>query len=452
MTVKSLAKLTPRWTQLRYHPEQSRFFRSDARFRVLAAGRRSGKTEITKRDIVKAAVTHHRHHNYLDGRYFFSAPTHDQARDIYWDDALDLTPPQFIRDVSLTHRTIYLVNGSMIRIAGLDKPSRLEGKPIDGIAIDEVDEMRSADVWKRHIRPALDTPGRPGKAIFLGVPRYGILKALRDKCKANDEWDFFTWKSADILEPKAIAEAKRDLDPVTFAQEYEASFTTIEGRAYYPFSREIHCRSMDYDPNRPLILCFDFNVDPGVCAIVQEQALEDVIEGTPKTIEATCVIGEVHIPRNSNTPAVCRRIIQDWGRHPKRVTCYGDPTGGNRGTAKIQGSDWDLIRDELRPVFGERLLFRVDKRSKPGAERSRVNATNTRLMNTEAEVHLFVDDVKAPHVIEDFEGVTLLKGGSGEINKKANPKLSHISDALAYYLLKEHPVGGKPKATSKVMF
>ena len=50
-----------------------------------------------------------------------------------------------------------------------------------------------------------------------------------------------------------------------------------------------------------------------------------------------------------------------------------------------------------------------------------------------------VDPVKAPHVVRDLEGVVLLKGGSGEIDKKGTPDLTHISDALGYSIEAEFP-------------
>jgi hypothetical protein len=43
-------------------------------------------------------------------------------------------------------------------------------------------------------------------------------------------------------------------------------------------------------------------------------------------------------------------------------------------------------------------------------------------------------------VVHDLEGVAVLKGGSGELDKKSNPTLSHISDALGYYIAKEFPI------------
>ena len=51
-----MSELTPRWYPLREHAEQLRLLRSPARFRVVAAGRRSGKTERGKRRLVRKAL------------------------------------------------------------------------------------------------------------------------------------------------------------------------------------------------------------------------------------------------------------------------------------------------------------------------------------------------------------------------------------------------------------
>jgi hypothetical protein len=42
--------------------------------------------------------------------------------------------------------------------------------------------------------------------------------------------------------------------------------------------------------------------------------------------------------------------------------------------------------------------------------------------------------------VKDLEGVRLLKGGSGEIDKAADPDLTHISDGPGYYIAKEFPI------------
>jgi hypothetical protein len=164
----------------------------------------------------------------------------------------------------------------------------------------------------------------------------------------------------------------------------------------------------------------------------------------------TGVIGEVHIPNNSNTPAVIRKFIQDWGNHAGRIFVYGDATGGARKTSAVSGSDWDLVKNGLYGHFGsERVHMRVPP-SNP-SERARLNAVNTRLKSGADTIHLMVDPVAAPNVVKDFEGVRLLEGGSGEIDKKHDPKLTHLTDGLGYYIVKEYPVR-KTDATSELIY
>jgi len=247
----------------------------------------------------------------------------------------------------------------------------------------------------------------------------------------DPEWAGFHWVSADILPPSEIESARRSMSEELFQQEYLGSFLTFAGRCYHAFDARTHCAPLKYDPRAPLILCFDFNTTPGSASIVQEQLL-------PNGQSGTGIIGEVHIPRHSTTPAVCRKIAEQWGQHQGVVLCYGDATGGAQGSARVQGSDWQLVRNELTPVFGRNLSFRVPQANP--RERVRVNAVNSRLKSADGTVRLMVDPQKAPMVVRDFEGVRLLEGGSGEIDKKADPLLSHWTDGIGYYVEREFPL------------
>tara|TARA_Y100000310_G_scaffold323143_1_gene383119 strand:- start:3033 stop:4379 length:1347 start_codon:yes stop_codon:yes gene_type:complete len=441
-------RLTERWYDLRPHAEQRRLWESSSRFRVVPAGRRSGKTELAKRELVRCSLAA----TWPEAWFVAAAPTRDQAKRIYWIDLKKLVPPAMLRRVSESELTVHLVNGASISVVGMDKPDRIEGRTLDGIVLDEYGNMKPS-VWAENVRPALSTSERLGWAWLIGVPEgRNHYYNLATHAPTAPDWDLFTWPSADILDPAEIEAARQELDSLTFQQEYEASFLDFAGRAYYGFERHAHAsRSLKYDPSRPLVLAFDFNVEPGIAAVLQELEFPDL--GW-----CTCVIGEVWIPRNSNTPAVCRRLAQDWAKHSGDVLVYGDATGGARGTAKVSGSDWDLIKAELRPVFGERLKFRVP-RANP-RERSRVNAVNSRLRTADGAIHMLVDPEAAPHVIDDLEGVTLLEGGSGEIDKRRRgpshsegsgrkhaPQLTHLTDAIGYYILRAHPPStGVPNA------
>lgn len=409
-----------------------RLIHSRSRFRVVPAGRRSGKTERAKRYLIKQALKEGVSGKWDDPRFFAAAPTRDQAKAIFWSDLKSLVAREWLaEDPRESELLIRFAVGSEIQVIGMDKPQRIEGRPWNGGILDEYANMKST-AWTENVRPALSD--RNGWCWLIGVPEgrnhyFDLYK--RGQTDDSGEWASFHWVSADILPAEEIESARRDLDELTYQQEYEASFVNFQGRAYYPFDERTHCKKLSYDPKKPLIFGFDFNYEPGVAAVCQEQKL-------PNGLQGTGVIGEVWIPRNSNTPAVCRKLIADWNEHQGRIICYGDATGGARGSAKVQGSDWDLIRQEFRGPFGDRISYRVPKANPP--ERSRINAMNTRLRNGAGEIRLMVDPVKAPHVVRDLEGVRLLEGGSGELDKKHDPELTHLGDGLGYYVVYEFPV------------
>ncbi len=451
-TLHPEVKLTPRWTPLRDHPIQLEWMNHGARFNVVPAGRRSGKTERVKRKWIKRAFL-----GPSDGHYFFGAPTRDQAKRIFWEDLKKMIPTHLRSRPMETELSIRLINGALLFVVGMDKPARMEGTHWDGGALDEIGNMKK-ETWPENIRPALSTEGRPpGECDLIGVPegRNHYFDHWTYATESDDpNWAGFTWFSADIISAEEIAAAKRELDELTFRQEYEGSFVNFVGQAYYPFDRRSHCGRIfeRYNPDATLIICFDFNVDPGVAVMAQEMGLPIelpatpvVIDGrtlfgktVPELVDGTGIVGEVHIPQNSNTPAVCKKIIADWGQHRGRILVYGDATGGARGTAQTEGSDWDLVRNALYGHFGpERVTFRVPDANP--TERARVNAVNSRLMSADGTVHIMVDPVKAPQTVKDFEGVRLLEGGSGEVDKKRDPDLSHLTDGFGYYIVRKYP-------------
>lgn len=443
--MKTAECLTPRWTELDYHKPQSDLWYADTRFRVVPAGRRSGKTELAKRYIVEKALGFT---DYPDGWFVCSAPTHSQAKRIFWKDICAMIPDKFKTSTSISELSVRLVNGSEITVLGLDQPQRIEGRPIDGIICDEYGNMKP-EVWTSNLRPALSTRGRAGWAWLIGVPEgrnhyYHI--SLQAQKASNKEWSYHHWISADILDPQEIVQAKRDMDELTYLQEYEASFVNFQGRAYHSFNRAEHCANLKYDPKKPIAFAFDFNVAPQVVAIIQERRNDTGRKDLADNY--TAVIDEVYIPRNSNTQAVCRKLIEKYGHHKHDVLIYGDATGGARGTSQVLGSDWDIIRAMLKRQFKEQLKMRVP-RSNP-RERVRVNAMNSRLKSADGTISMLVDSDKAPMVVMDLEGVILLEGGSGELDKKADPALTHMSDALGYYVEKAHPMSKRITKTIEI--
>ncbi len=105
----------------------------------------------------------------------------------------------------------------------------------------------------------------------------------------------------------------------------------------------------------------------------------------------------------------------------------------------MRGSDWALIREALSAVFPS-LSFKVPKANP--RERVRLNAVNARVRSADGDVRLLVDPDECPHLVDDLEGVALKKDGSGEVDKDPNKyrMLTHMSDALGYYVAARWPI------------
>lgn len=445
--------LTPRWHPARLSPMQLGYLRSDSRMNVVVAGRRSFKTEGAKRRLVRHALAFSR---YPNGHFFATAPTWDQAKKVFWDDLKALVPrwalapiPHPVSDAALTIR---LANGARIQVSGLDKPSRLEGVDWDGGVVTEYGNCRP-NVLDETIRPMMT---RGGWVDVEGAPEgrnhyYELVCEVQAQRRAGAAYHHWTteevlhlWLGEEAARAE-IADAQASMDALLYQQEYLARFISLEGQAYYAFDEELNVspagHRVAYDGGKPLVLAFDFNRKPGVCGYLQEHEPARhpwVAKPTTRKPTLTAAIGEVFIARHSNTRKVCERILEDWADiHEDDVFLYGDATGGAKGSAKVEGSDWDIIRDMLKPVFGHRLKMRVPRENPP--VRSRVNAVNTRLVAADGSVGMVIDGKDCPNMIRDLQGVAA--NDAGEIVKEKDSPLTHISDAVGYYIAEKFPCG-----------
>jgi len=376
-------KLPDRWYPLRFHPVQNRLWHSPLRFMTSPAGRRSGKTERMKRKLIRRALgkQHHR-----EPWYVFACPVQHQAKKIYWLHLKQFTKPWWRKKPSETELTVYLANGADISVVGMDKPERVEGRSLTGIVLDEFGNMKK-EAWKEHVRPALSD--HKGFAWFIGVPEgrnhyFDLVERAKDP--ANKRWGNFHWLSADILDAEEMADALEDMDLRTFRQEYEGSFLDYSGRVYSEFDRDVHAREeLFYNETLPLIITLDFNIAPGTACILQEQKYTGLNNQIADQI--TACLGEVWIPTGSNTTIVCRKIMQDWRHHKGDVYIYGDASGGAGHSSQTKGSDWDIVRETLKPLFGPKMVFRYHKKNP--AVRSRVNSFNSRLRTADGFFFFF---------------------------------------------------------------
>lgn len=454
-----VAAAIDRWPRMVMHRQRRALLRSRRRFVIVPGGRRSGKTVEAKQRLILG--TQHfggNHHGCLtpppgvpDPTFIYAAPTYAQAKRIVWEQLKAEIPKVAIARKSETDLSIRFVTGSTLYVIGMDKPERAEGIACDGAVLDEFADMRPA-AWYSTLRPTLSTRGREGWAMFIGRPRRGKgqhFRALFEQHKNDQDWDiFYPWPSWVILSPAEIAAARRDLDEMSFRQEYGGEFLDEGGGAYYQFG-PWNLAELHYDPREPLQFCFDFNVRPGVAVVCQDIRREkDVLFcdacatpmpgrsgngcrlcGTPLPYETvTAVIGEVwRWDEATNTRLVCLELIEKWGQvHRGPVICYGDATGGARKTS-AERSDWQTIEDYLGRQWP---VFEIDVPSVNPNVRDRVVVVNSRLKNASDEVRILIDQSRAPHLAEDLRNTGLKP--NGELDEGAEGRWTHASDALGY--------------------
>lgn len=405
-TVKQSAKQI----HLTLHAAQMEVFKTKKRFRTMVAGRRMGKTVLAVTEIIRFSRKPMQ-------RVWYVAPTYRMAKDIVWEDLKRMIPSRWIRKIHETFMIIWLINGTMIQCKGAEKPDNLRGVGLNFVVIDEVQDVHP-DAWYLVLRPTLSSTG--GSALFLGTPKaFNLLHTLYQYGQNPKMTEWASWQFPTIMSPfipqSEIDQAREDLDEKSFAQEYLASFVSMSGRVYYAFDRRNNVGTYPFNPNLPIWVGQDFNIDPMVSVILQPQ----------KNGELWCV-DELVLP-SSHSEDVVTKLEQKYWRYMSNVVIYPDATGSSRQHARGE-SDLDIFRER---GFGTILHH---PKNPPVADR--VNAVNRMLKNARGDVRLKIDR-GCGGLIRSLDQ-TIYKPGSRDINKQLGTE--HAADAIGYPIEYEYPL------------
>lgn len=413
-----------RWYPLKDHPVQLDLVKAvgnGVRFPLVPAGRRSGKTERFKRFLTKQAFAE-------PGMYFAAAPTHAQAKKIFWDDlkAFSLCC-MHSRRPSESDLIIYPDNGSEIHVIGLDKPQRIEGIPWTGGGIDEFADTK-ATAWEANILPALNTvnPTMPDYRAWcwlLGVP--DGLNHYYDLCSAAESgldpnFRVFHWKSAEILPPDVIAAMKRAMSDKQYKQEFEASFETATGRIYEDYTKANHTGER-IQPHEQLLWMHDQNFTPLSSAIGVRR-------------EAGLFLLDEIVLTSAVSKQSAAEFVDKYKHHTnKHVLIYGDPAG-RAGEKHGHASDYTDIEGVLK-ANGWSYTRKV-KHAAP-AIKDRQNAVRTKIKTADGMRSLFVNPATAKWCDKGLATVQLEEGSTFQEDQKN--KYQHITTAIGYCVDVEWP-------------
>ena len=203
-------------------PWQQEVFNDTTRFKIVAAGRRTGKSRLAAWLLIINAL------QAKSGHVFYVAPTQGQARDIMWSTLLELAHP-VVKGSHINNLQITLINGATISLKGADRPETMRGVSLKFLVLDEYADMKPS-VWDTILRPAL--ADQKGQALFIGTPmgrnhfydlyQYGSL-GTDETYKA---WHFTSYNNP-LLDPEEIDVAKKSMSSFAFRQEFMASFEAI---------------------------------------------------------------------------------------------------------------------------------------------------------------------------------------------------------------------------------
>ena len=349
----------------------------------------------------------------------YGAPTFLQAKRVMWGRVKRAIPRSWIAGrPNETTCSIRLHSGHVIRLVGLDASENLRGSGLWFFGGDEWADCRP-NAWREVIRPMLSTAR--GHALFIGTPKgfdHFRDAYLLGQPGGDPSYRSFLFTTADggNVPPEELDAARRELDLRTYQQEYCASFETYAGRVVYAFSRAENVKRSGHDPNRPLHVGMDFNVNPMSATVWQEQG------------ETTRQIDEIVLP-TSNTDEMADEIVRRYGREgfePGRrtvghITVYPDPAGAQRRSSAGGRTDIGILREKGFAVCAQR--------SHPPV-RDRMNVMNRQFRSADGQVLATVDP-RCVRSIEAYERL-VFREGTGEPDKMQG--FDHLVDASGYYL------------------
>lgn len=219
---------------------QAEILRAQERYLCLVAGRRFGKTIVAVAWLVAEILS--RPPGALG---YYVLPYRVMAKAIAWDVLKASTRSLRVGKPNESELCVYLPGDRKIALKGADDPETLEGVGLSAAVLDEFARMKLA-AWERSLRPALSD--HQGRVLFIGKPRgRNHLKDFYERGRGatkRPEWRSWLYRTVDggFVPQSDIDEARRDLPPRIFRQEYEASFEVLAGRVFEEFSREYQAK------------------------------------------------------------------------------------------------------------------------------------------------------------------------------------------------------------------
>lgn len=254
------------------HAGQLEVHNSDARFKVLSAGRRWGKTRLGVNECLDAASK--------GGRAWWVSPSY-KTSEVGWRPLRQIARKIPNAEVRLVDRMVTLPGGGFVAVRSADNPDSLRGEGLDFVVMDECAFMQK-EAWTEAIRPALSD--RQGKALFISTPkgRNWFWENYQRGINGEEGWQAWTFPTSSnpYIEPVEIEAAKRDLPELIFRQEYLADFVDDSGGVFRRVQEAAVLDPQEPQPGRQYVAGVDVasSVDFTVTTVLDVESREMVYQ------------------------------------------------------------------------------------------------------------------------------------------------------------------------------
>lgn len=227
--------------QIEYYPhaKQAEIHNSPSRYRVVAAGARSGKSMLAGAEIAYKIM-------FPNQRIWAVSSQYELAeKEFIW--ALNFLEKVKIKGVRILSyaritnaqrgmRTIEFPWGSFVKTKSTEKPQALLGEELDLVVLCEASQIQRS-VWERMIRARIGP--RNGFVLATSTPFFDdnlfsdFYKNTKDETLKQDwaGWNFSVLCNPSF--PKSeYYKAKEELDPKVFAEQYDGQFVERFGKMF----------------------------------------------------------------------------------------------------------------------------------------------------------------------------------------------------------------------------
>lgn len=229
------------------HPGQRAIMDHPARFRVVACGRRWGKSEMCAHLALKTAL------ETSNATVWWVSPTYDQANDYGFSKMKPLLSPDILASAPkrTKPRKFSLTNGSTISFRSAEREDSLRGGGVDLLVIDESASVPER-AWVDELRPALtDTLG---DMIAIGTPKgRNWFYRWFQRGQSADHPDVASWQAPSYQNPHVldseIDDAKGDMPERVFEQEHLAKFVDDTGGVFENVREHVESYGLPVPPD-----------------------------------------------------------------------------------------------------------------------------------------------------------------------------------------------------------